>query len=150
MCRNFCISNIEQISCIILSKGSYCIRMESLCEDKEIDKVRCCKNKIQIFLMPMDINMHCLQYDHASYRILVWIKTIDITGKFEIKSGLFWREVYPNNKQTNCKISNWSNDPLFKTLARWCTGKYKAFSQLCASFVLKVCLAVFLWWSWKL
>ena len=50
-------------------------------------------------------------------RIFNLIKTMDITNKFDVKSGLFSREVYYDNKQTNPKISNRINDPLFLTLA---------------------------------
>ena len=114
MMGNFCISDIELIWYFILSKGINCTKDMVLCEDENGERVRYCKNKIQIFMILTHADMRCLQHDNPSYRIYESIKTIEITSKFYIKSGLFLAEGYYDNEQMNFKISNRINDPHFR------------------------------------
>ena len=128
MIGNFCISDIALVWRFILSIGIHCTRTGVLCGYKSTDRVWCCKNKIQIFMILIDADMCWLQHDNASYRIFDSMKTMIITSKFDIKSGLFQTEVYYDDKQPNFKISNWINDLLFLTLPCARTAKYKVFS----------------------
>ena len=58
-----------------------------------------------------------MRYDNASYKMFNSIQTIDITSKFDMKSGLISPEVYYDNKETDLEISNRIQDLLFLTLA---------------------------------
>ena len=128
MCRNFCIWDIEYIGCIILSKGTYCIRTQISGGDENLEVLWFCKSKIWILMILINAKIRWLRYDNASYKMFNSIQTIDITSKFAMKSGLISPEVYYDNKETDLELSNRIQDLLFLTLACWRTGIFEAFS----------------------